>query len=228
MAIKRAISRAQRFLPWSPQEWDETYDDAFAHGEGSGIERSAVAGFQRQMGIEATGWIGKTTFEALRTSLIPAKPGLAHAGEPLFDSVCVGLLEKAAKLPAPVALTKIEPGKLIEPKQGFDSLHPSLRDAYSLGRSMGLSDLGTFNPDSTLPGGGKSDHAFFPAWAFDLGIEPDTGFANPTGRAFFELMVDRPEVEYVILGDQIWSKSKGLHKYTAGGHLNHVHVSGVH
>jgi hypothetical protein len=90
---------------------------------------------------------------------------------------------------------------------------------------MGLSDLGTYNPASTLPGGGKSDHAHYPARAFDLGIEPDTGWNNLTARAFFNQMVDHPAVEYVILGDKIWSRSRGLHEYTAGGHLNHLHVS---
>jgi len=96
LAFKRALSRAQRFLPWAPDEWDDTYDDVFAHGEASEIERSGVAGFQRQMRIRATGWISRPTFEALRTSLVPPKPGVAHAGEPLFDSVCIRLLQQAA------------------------------------------------------------------------------------------------------------------------------------
>lgn len=116
--------------------------------------------------------------------------------------------------------------QLVEPKQGFKSLHESLWDAYSVGRRMGLTDLGTYNPASTLPGGGPSDHSVFPARAFDLGCNPQTGWQNATARAFFEKMVGRPEVEYVILGDRIWSVARGLHTYTAGGHLNHVHVSG--
>jgi hypothetical protein len=97
-AIKRAISRAQRYLPWAPDDWDETYDDAFAHGDGSGLNRSGVAGFQEQMGIEPTGWVGRKTFEALRSCMVPAKPGVKRAGEPLFDSVCLELLQEAADL----------------------------------------------------------------------------------------------------------------------------------
>ena len=96
-AIKRAISHAQRFLPWSPEEWDDIYDDVIAHGDGSGVDRSGVAGFQQQMGIEPTGWVGKATFEALRTSLVPNKPGTPHAAKPLFDSECISLLEVAAE-----------------------------------------------------------------------------------------------------------------------------------
>jgi hypothetical protein len=113
VAIKRAISRAQRLLPWAPGDWDDTYDDLFAHGEASGIARSGVRGFQRQMGIRATGWISKPTFEALRTSVIPAKPRVAHAGEPLFDSTCVRLLKQAAELQSEA---EIEPLWTIVPK----------------------------------------------------------------------------------------------------------------
>jgi hypothetical protein len=100
-AVKRAISRAQRFLPWTPRDWDDTYDDLFAHGDGSGIDRSGVAGFQEQMGIKSTGWVGEKTFEALRTSLVPDKPGIRRAGQPLFDSVCIRLLRQAAELAVP-------------------------------------------------------------------------------------------------------------------------------
>lgn len=118
--------------------------------------------------------------------------------------------------------------ELIEPVQGFASLHPSLREAYSLGRHMGLSDLGTYNPSSRLPSGARSDHAVYPAMAFDLGVEPDTGYANPVGRAFFHAMIGRPEISYVILGDRIASAARGweLRLYSSGGHGNHAHASG--
>jgi hypothetical protein len=117
--------------------------------------------------------------------------------------------------------------ELVEPRQGFDSLHKSLWEAYSIGRLAGLTDLGTHNPASTLPGGGPSDHSVYPAYAFDLGFSPQTGQRNPTARAFFQRMINFPGVEYVILGDLIWSRERGTHSYTSGGHLNHVHVSGV-
>jgi hypothetical protein len=116
--------------------------------------------------------------------------------------------------------------KLVEPRQGFDSLHPSLWQAFSLGRGRyGLSDLGTYNPASRLPSGRPSDHAVYPAFAFDLGIEPDTGWNNLKGKLFFLQVRFDPAVEYVILGDKIWSRGS-LHAYYSGGHMNHVHVSG--
>lgn len=122
---------------------------------------------------------------------------------------------------------KPPPPPLVEPRQGFDSLHKSLWDIYSVGRRMGMFDLGTWNPASTLPSGGPSDHSVYPAYAFDLGIDPDSGYAHPTGRAFFHICMTRPEVEYVILGNKIGFRRTGvIATYSDGGHSNHCHVSG--
>lgn len=121
------------------------------------------------------------------------------------------------------------PPPLILPKQGRDSLHSSLLPLFSLGRNMGLSDLGTYNPDSDLPSGAPSDHSVYPAMAFDLGVEPDNGWDNDVGRTFFYTAMGKVEVEYVILGSKIWSRpraSEGIRRYYYGGHDNHVHVSG--
>lgn len=117
----------------------------------------------------------------------------------------------------------------IQPIQGWGSLHDSLEYLFSLGRNMGLSDLGTHNPDSTLPSGAPSDHALYPSLAFDLGVEPDNGWANDVGRSFFLTAMTRRETGYAILGDRIWSRaraSEGIRPYYGGGHENHVHVSG--
>lgn len=119
------------------------------------------------------------------------------------------------------------PIRLVEPRQGWKSLDRSLWEAYSIGRNMGMPDLGTYNPMSRLPSGARSDHAVYPAMAFDLGVSPANGYANPTGKAFFQRMVGREEVEYVILGNKIWSRTRGLHTYYGGGHDNHCHVSGI-
>jgi hypothetical protein len=158
-----------------------------------------VKRFQKDNGVSQSGVIGPITWGKL---------------EPYLDSRAKDLLTPSVV-------------KLVEPKQGFSSLDKSLWQAYSIGRNMGLTDLGTYNPASTLPGGGPSDHSVFPAFAFDLGFSPQTGYGNFTARKFFLAMVGRKEVEYVILGNKIWSKSRGLHDYTAGNHDNHVHVSGV-
>lgn len=120
---------------------------------------------------------------------------------------------------------------LVEPTQGWASLDKALWKLYSTGRTMGLEpDLGTYNAASTLPSGGPSDHSVYPANAFDLGFDPDIGFAHPVAKAFFHVCRADPACGYVILGDRIWSRaraSEGVRPYTAGGHLNHVHVSGL-
>ena len=124
---------------------------------------------------------------------------------------------------------------LVRPNQGFGSLTEDLWRDYTNGRNLGLTDLGTYNPASTLPSGGASDHATSrldgrigePACAFDLGFTPATGQAHPVAHAFFNSMIGRPEVAYVILGDRIWSVERGLHAYLdSSSHAGHVHVSG--
>jgi len=89
-AYKRAISRLGRW-PW--QTFDEGYWSDFSHGEAGGVGHSGVAGFQVQQKIQATGWLGKETFENLRYARIP--DGLPHAGEPAFDAIAIDLLTEA-------------------------------------------------------------------------------------------------------------------------------------
>jgi len=94
IAYKRAISRAGRW-PWNPSGWDDSFSNAFSHGtSGGGVGASGVAGFQRQAGLDPSGWLDESTFAALCASLVPAG---RHAGEPLFDSACITLLNRAAK-----------------------------------------------------------------------------------------------------------------------------------
>ena len=126
---------------------------------------------------------------------------------------------------------KPKPPPLNEPVQGFSSLHKSLWSLYDTGIRMGLHpDLGTFNPASDLPSGAPSDHSVGPpAYAFDLGVDPDNGWDNAVGRAFFHLCMRDPACEYVILGDRIASRNYDwtIRRYSYGGHSNHVHVSGI-
>ncbi|HKB39858.1 MAG TPA: N-acetylmuramoyl-L-alanine amidase [Gemmataceae bacterium] len=94
VAIKRAISRAGRW-PW--QNFDDSYSDKFALGNPSSqVENSGVAGFQRQQfqgEVEDTGFVGTKTYNALTYALVPE--GRQHAGEPLFDSKAIELLNQA-------------------------------------------------------------------------------------------------------------------------------------
>lgn len=89
-AYKRTVSRLGR---WEWQRFDQAYSNAFAHGKSGNVHETGVAGFQRQQGIEATGQIGKETFNALRSARIPE--GLPHAGEPGMDARSVELINAA-------------------------------------------------------------------------------------------------------------------------------------
>lgn len=125
---------------------------------------------------------------------------------------------------------------LIQPHQGWGSLVEDLWRAYTIGRGMGFTDLGTYNSASVLPGSGAaSDHATSrldgricePACAFDMGFTPATGQANPVAKGFFDRMIGRKEVHYTILGSKIWSTELGLHDYgDSSSHAGHVHTSG--
>jgi hypothetical protein len=90
-AIKRGVSRGGR---WEWGQFDDTYSNVFAHGKAGGnVGESGVAGFQRQQGIDDTGWYGEKTHNALQYALIPS--GLPHAGEHLLDDRARQLLREA-------------------------------------------------------------------------------------------------------------------------------------
>ena len=122
-------------------------------------------------------------------------------------------------------------GKLIEPVQGFDSLHKSLHLAYSMGRVRGFTDLGTY---VNKPG----DHGIGPpCYAFDLGRKNRfffKGWNYLIARRLAKLYVAEHEalsINYVILGRRIWSRERPYwHPLTTGdtSHDFHIHVSGVH
>ena len=54
---------------------------------------SGIAGVQRQQHINDTGWIGKTTFNTLRSMRVP--DGLPHAGEMAMDATAARLIDEA-------------------------------------------------------------------------------------------------------------------------------------
>lgn len=91
IAYKRTVSRAGRW-PW--QTFDPWFSEAFSKGKPPGdVRESGVAGVQRQGHLEATGWLGKQTFNLLRSIRIPDE--LPHAGEPAMDATAVGLIREA-------------------------------------------------------------------------------------------------------------------------------------
>lgn len=96
LAFKRAISRGGRWDPWAPEKWDKGYGNNFALGRGTGnVRDSGVRGFQRQEGIYADGVIGDETYQRLRRARVPE--GRPNAGQSLFDSMSLSLLQKEVK-----------------------------------------------------------------------------------------------------------------------------------
>jgi hypothetical protein len=120
-------------------------------------------------------------------------------------------------------------GALVEPVQGFGSLDPSLHLAYSIGRVRGFTDLGTY---VDKPG----DHGIGPpCFAFDLGRKDRflmKGWSYLKARRLARLYVREHlglSIEYVILGNRIWSRERGWHSYDRDrSHYFHLHVSGHH
>ena len=123
--------------------------------------------------------------------------------------------------------------RLVEPRQGFDSLHDSLWLAYSMGRKRGFTDLGTY---VNKPGDHGWDDARRMALAFDLGRNDRflfKGWGYLKARRLAQLYVKEHKglnINYVILGRRIWSRSRPYwHPLTTGdtSHDFHIHVSGV-
>jgi len=96
IAYKRTVSRLGRW-PW--QAFDDGYWSDFAHGTtGPEVAESGVSGVQWQQHLDATGWLGKKTFDALRYALVPEAPGFQHGGEQAMDSVACDLIDEAFEL----------------------------------------------------------------------------------------------------------------------------------
>lgn len=124
--------------------------------------------------------------------------------------------------------------RLVEPNQGWGSLHESLHLAYSMGRRRGFTDLGTF-----VNKGG--DHGWLPsirmARAFDLGRADRfrfQGFNYLIARRYANLLAKNAKalgIRYIILGDRIWHKNYGKWMYFSNypkdkSHDFHLHISG--
>src|SRR5262245_19122368 len=97
MAYKRIVCRLGRWEPWNPSGWDQDFNDKFSQGRGTGnVGDSGVRGFQRQMKIQDTGFIGKSTFNTLMSCRVPE--GRQSAGEMAADPYSCSLLMQAFEI----------------------------------------------------------------------------------------------------------------------------------
>lgn len=122
-------------------------------------------------------------------------------------------------------------GKLVEPVQGFSSLHPSLHLAYSMGRVRGFTDLGTYVDKAGDHGWDDKNRM---AAAFDLGRKDRflfKGWGYLKARRLAKFYWKEHEslgIEYVILGQRLISRERPYwHPLTTGdtSHSFHIHVS---
>ena len=96
MAYKRTLSRLGRWEPWEPASWDDSFSNNFSHGRGPNVADSGVEGFQRQMNLDDTGWVGENTFKALASARVPE--GKPHAGEMGMDANACNLVAEAFEI----------------------------------------------------------------------------------------------------------------------------------
>ena len=134
-----------------------------------------------------------------------------------------------------LAQYKAKHGKLVEPRQGFDSLNDSLWLASSLGIMRGYYDVGTY---ANKPG----DHSWGDrngkpgvALAFDIrrkGWLGRFGWGYRNARKLARFYWEHHEalnINYVIVGRELISRSRPYwHPLTTGdtSHDWHLHVSG--
>jgi len=94
-AYKRVAWRLGRW-EGPASRFDRAYSNGFAHGTGGNVIETGMAGVQRQAGIQDTGWVGRKTFDLMRSVLIPAGfDGPGQPGSYAMDSYAQSLLVEA-------------------------------------------------------------------------------------------------------------------------------------
>ena len=233
VAYKRTVSRAGRWL-W--QAFDDAYSNGFAHGRAGGnVGDSGVAGVQRQQGIEATGWVGEVTFNALRSIVIP--DGLPHAGEMAMDATAAQLVDQAYErfhaAPANIDLGPMESGgkgvraqDLTHATSGIP-LYPAFDDVW-------YTDRNVLAPEAlavTRTGGASHGVAFYADgdsglrwWFGHLNVAPAVGRRFARGAVIGTVAYDAraPHVHVGINVERLWGGGKQMtHRsdYTHGAPL---------
>ena len=90
-AYKRTIWRAGRW-PGPASNFDRAFSNSFSHGKSGNVGETGVAGFQRQMKVDDTGWIGEKTFNTLRSIRVPTGP---NEGQMAMDANAANLIAQA-------------------------------------------------------------------------------------------------------------------------------------
>jgi len=93
-AYKRTVWRAGRW-PGPASNFDRSFSNNFSHGKGPNVVDTGIAGVQRQMNLDDTGWIGQKTFNTLCSIRVPTG---AHEGEMAMDANAANLIAQAFEI----------------------------------------------------------------------------------------------------------------------------------
>jgi hypothetical protein len=228
-AYKRTVSRLGRW-PW--QAFDQAYSNGFAHGAGGNVIDTGMAGFQRQMDIDDTGWVGQKTYDALRYALVPE--GLPHAGEQGMDATAVRLIEQAWELyqghepdgsgekitlgPVDIGGTGVRDYDLTHATSGIP-LYPAFDAVWYAGESVIAPEPLTV----TRTGGASHGLAFYADgdsglrwWFGHLAASPSVGrrFARGEIVGSVEHHPDAPHVHVGINVERLWGSGKQMTHHT--------------
>jgi hypothetical protein len=133
-----------------------------------------------------------------------------------------------------LAQYKKKHGRLVEPRQGFDSLYPELWLAYSMLAKRGFYDVGTYVNKPLDHSYGDRHGKPRMALAFDMrrkGWVNWIGWGKRNAWKNANLLWQHHvalNIDYIIVGDRIISRAKPYWHYYGPdkSHYWHIHVSG--
>ena len=227
IAYKRTVSRAGRW-PW--QSFDDTYSNGFAHGTSGNVGQTGVAGVQRQQGIDPTGWIGKNTFNTLRSIRVPDGP---HQGEMAMDAYSAELIDEAFRMfggQEPPPVTAISLGSVDKggpSVRAYDLTHATsgipLYPAFDAVWYTGASVLAPEPLVVTRTGGASHGVAFYADgdsglrwWFGHLASSPTVGrrFARGATVGTVASHPDAPHVHVGINVERLWGQGQQMTHHT--------------
>lgn len=126
-AYKRCIWHAGRW-PGPASDFDRAFSNGFSHGTGGNLINTGIAGFQRQMNIDPTGWIGPSTFNTLASARIPE--GRDNEGDPIMDPRSCELIIQAFEIYGGDVLPEEPPPPQQMAREKL-AAHFSKRDGYT-------------------------------------------------------------------------------------------------
>jgi len=182
-AYKRTVSRLGRW-PW--QAFDQAFNNAFSHGASGNVGESGVEGFQRQMNITASGYIGKESFNTLRSCRVPEE--FAHGGEMAMDARAVELINAAwdmfgGKEPAP-------PSKVTSAEARLKKAQAEIGNSESPANSN-MQEYGAWYGMNGVPW-----CAIFCTWCDQIGGTPTNSFARGTRYSYVPYVVNDARMGY--------------------------------